>query len=63
MNYKEIATKLADECDDMPILEQILNDFDNLSSEDKRNVVTFLLGHLSKAREHSGFGPKAVGAK
>ncbi len=64
MSLKEsIAHKLAQECDDMPILMEILNDFDALPDKEKRDVLVIVLGHLSSAREHSGYGPKAVGAK
>lgn len=61
--FSDLAKRLTDNCDDLAILENLMDDFDKLSNEDKWNVVTQLLGNLSRARQIAGYGPKATGDK
>lgn len=63
MEFNVVAQKLIENADDDAILIEILKDFEELSNNDKRQVVEYILGALSKAREVAGYGPKAAGAK
>ena len=63
MNYDIIAQKLIENADDEAIVLELLKEFALLSDQDKEQVIVYILGALSRARELAGYGPKAAGAK